>query len=103
MVEEKFLTVREVAQMIGGTEKDVLNLAEDGALPAYRIGGVYLRFKKAQVLEFKKNHGSLSPAPVSADKDSGFLRLKDFLYLHDFYILAFGIIAMLLVMIFHGE
>ena len=103
MSEEKFLTVREVAHLLGGTEKDILNLAEEGTLPAYRIGGVYLRFKKEQVLDFKKNHGSLSPHPVNADRDSAFQRFRDFFYLHDFYILAFGIIAALLVLIFRGD
>lgn len=103
MSEEKFLTVREVAQLLGGTEKDVLNLAESGSLPAYRIGGVYLRFQKGQVMEFKKSHGSLSPRPVNAQRGTGFERVRDFLYLNDFYILAFTVIVTLLVFIFRGD
>ncbi len=51
---EKLLTIREVAQKLGITEREVMELAESGNLPAYKVGGVYLRFKQEQVDEYMK-------------------------------------------------
>lgn len=103
MSEEKFLTVREASLILGATEKDVLDLAEKGTLPAYRIGGVYLRFKKEQILEYKKTHDSIFPHAAHTHNASLRDKIMDFLYLNDFYILAFSVIAALLVFIFRGD
>lgn len=43
MGEEKLWTVRDVSIFLGISEKEVIDLAESGAIPAYKIGGVYLR------------------------------------------------------------
>ena len=51
---ERLLTVRDVASILGISEKEVLDLAEDGKLPAYKIGGVYLRFNPGQIEEYRK-------------------------------------------------
>ena len=56
MAEEKLLTVREVAAFLGISEKDVLDLAQSSQIPAYKVGGVYLRFKKEQVEEYGLKH-----------------------------------------------
>ena len=96
---EKMLTVRDVSLILDISEREVMDLAEGGALPAYKIGGVYLRFKKEQVLDFQKtNKASLSKsdAPKYSLKD----RLWDFLYFNDFYILAILTVILLLVIIF---
>lgn len=101
MAEEKLLTVREVAMLLGVSEKEVVDLAESGAIPAYKVGGVYLRFKKEQVHEFKKStkaHHAKSNIP----KENPFKdKLSDFLYFNDFYILTGLIIIALLVIIFN--
>ena len=94
MAEEKLLTVREVSAQLEISEKDVLDLAESGALAAYKVGGVYLRFKPSQVEEFKKNSASsvvqLTKEYAPAD------RIYDFFYFNDFYIIAgISIAAML--------
>ena len=47
MNEEKLLTVREASLILGISEKEVLDLAESGAIPAYKIGGVYLSLPMA--------------------------------------------------------
>jgi excisionase family DNA binding protein len=99
MNEEKMLTVRDVSLILGISEREVMDLAEGGALPGYKIGGVYLRFKKEQILEFQKtNKTSLSKSemPKYSFKD----RLWDFFYFNDFYILAVLIVLLLLVIIF---
>jgi excisionase family DNA binding protein len=96
MAEEKLLTVREVSALLEISEKDVLDLAESGALAAYKVGGVYLRFKPSQVEEFKKKSattGQRSKEYSIAD------RIYDLLYFNDFYIVAFILIGAMLYFI----
>lgn len=102
MAEEKLLTVRDVATILGVSEKDILDLAETGAIPAYKVGGVYLRFKEEQIREFKK-HAHKSSGKASASEGSSFKeKVSDFFYFNDFYILTFLIAVLLLVVIFQG-
>ncbi len=96
MAEEKLLTVREVAVMLGVTEKEVLDLAENAALPAYKVGGVYLRFKREQMEEFrKKSQKNLKHRQKYSWKDG----ILDFCSFNDFYILAFVLIVLLVAVI----
>jgi len=100
MAEEKLLTIREVAQILGISEKEVIDLAENGILPAYKIAGVYLRFKRQQIEEFKK---SFSLPKITISQHTSFKdRLLDFFYFNDFYLLSFLLIILLLILIFQG-
>lgn len=102
MGEEKLLTVRDVSIILGVSEKEVVDLAEKGAIPAYKIGGVYLRFKREQIQEFKKSNKPSLPAS-KVDNEYPFKdRLSDFFYFNDFYILSSLIIILLLLIIFRG-
>lgn len=103
MSEKKLLTVREVSHLLDVTEKVVVEFAESGILPAYKVGGVYLRFKKEQVLEFKKNNISQSQKPKTEQLYSFEDRINDFFYFNDFYILAGVAVVVLLVIIFQGR
>ena len=94
---ERLLTVRDVASILGISEKEVLDLAEDGKLPAYKIGGVYLRFKPEHVQEAKQR---ISRSVQAKTKTSLAERLQDFFYFNDFYILATLIIILMLIIIF---
>lgn len=97
MAEEKLLTIREVSLMLGLTEKEVMDLAENGSIPAYKVGGVYLRFKPQQVEEFrKKNTQPIQQAQKYSLKD----RIFDFYYFNDFYIFSLILIFILLFVIF---
>ncbi|OGX18768.1 MAG: hypothetical protein A3K83_02325 [Omnitrophica WOR_2 bacterium RBG_13_44_8b] len=102
MAEEKLLTVRDVSIILGVSEKEVVDLAESGVIPGYKVGGVYLRFKKEQIQEFKKSgKQALSEARVEQKytfKD----KFSDFFYFNDFYLLALIIILLLLFIIFRG-
>lgn len=102
MADEKLLTVREVSLLLHISEKEVMNLAETGAIPAYKVGGVYLRFKREQVLGYQKlaQPPSLKaePGPKSPFHD----KLSDFFYFNDFYILSAALIVLLLVVIFRS-
>jgi excisionase family DNA binding protein len=96
MAEEKLLTVREVSALLEISEKDVLDLAESGALAAYKVGGVYLRFKPSQVEEFRKKSTS---AGQRSKEYSVADRIYDLLYFNDFYIVAGALIATMLYFI----
>jgi excisionase family DNA binding protein len=102
MTEERLITVREVASLLNITEKEVIELAEMADIPAYKIGGVYLRFKRSQIEEFKKTFQPWIHKNSSRKKDSVQDKINDFLYFNDFYILAGIIIILLLVIIFQG-
>jgi len=106
MAEEKLLTIRDVSQILGISEKEVIDLAEDGKIPAYKVGGVYLRFKKEQIEEFRK---ILKPKPhhqaasQSLQIKSGINdKISDFFYFNDFYILSTLVIVSILFIIFRG-
>lgn len=93
----KLLTIREVAKYLNITEKEVMDLAESGDIPGYKVGGVYLRFKKEQLDQIKyriKPNQSL----VTIEGTS-FERIRDFIYHNDFYILSLIIIFFLLYLI----
>lgn len=101
MAEEKLLTVREVASFLGISEKDVLDLAENSQIPAYKVGGVYLRFKKEQVEEYKskqvKQPGCIVDAKITWKEQLG-----NFIYFNDFYILAGLLIILLVAVVYRG-
>ena len=102
MAEEKLLTVRDVSVILGVFEKDVLDLSEKGIIPAYKIGGLYLRFKKDQVEQYKKTHHRAHPE--SQVKETRVLqdRIQDFFYFNDFYILAALLIFFLGFLVYRG-
>jgi excisionase family DNA binding protein len=93
----KLLTIREVANYLNITEKEVIELAESGVVPAYKVGGVYLRFKKEQLNHIKhkiKPNQSLVSIEGTVSE-----RVRDFIYHNDFYILSLIIIFSLLYFI----
>lgn len=101
---EKLLTVRDVSLILGISEKEVMDLVENKQLAAYKVGGVYLRFKEEQIVEFRK---SFKPAPhknktILSHKYTLKDRISDFFYFNDFYILTILIISLLLFIISRG-
>jgi len=102
MGEEKLLTVRDVSIILGISEKEVVDLAESGKIPAYKVGGVYLRFKKEQVQDFRKSTHPVSHKAKISKKYPVRDKISDFFYFNDFYILSILIIILLLTIIFRG-
>lgn len=102
MAQEKLLTIREVSTILGITEKEVIELAEAGQIPAYKVGGVYLRFKREQIDEFRKHSGRFSKGKSPISPYPFKERINDFFYFNDFYILAGLIILLMLVIIFRS-
>jgi excisionase family DNA binding protein len=94
---EKLLTIREAAQYLGVTEKQIIELSDKGVIPAYKVGGVYLRFKKDQ-LDAAKN--KILPTTKESKLEYSFNdKLSDFFYYNDFYILSLLIISLLIFQI----
>jgi len=102
MSEEKLLTVRDVALTLEISEKDVLDLAESGKIPAYKVGGVYLRFKKEQVDEYKKTLAGPHHKSAKKATASPLDGIRDFFYFNDFYIFAAAAIILLAFLIYRG-
>ena len=102
MAEEKLLTVRDVAVILGVFEKDVLDLAEKGVIPAYKIGGLYLRFKKDQVEHYKKTQHHAHQGPQIKEERALQDKFFDFFYFNDFYILAAILIILLGFLVYRG-
>ncbi len=100
------LTVREAAGFLGISEKAVIDLSDKGLIPAYKVGGLYLRFKKEQLKNLK-----LSPEILSGVGAEGTAakfawgvrgikdRVIDFFYFNDFYFLCLIICLALLFIV----
>ena len=93
----KLLTIREAAHYLNVTEKEVIELVEAGTIPAYKVGGVYLRFKKDQI-DGVKDKIKPNQALISIEGTTG-ERIRDFVYHNDFYILYLVVIFFLLYFI----
>lgn len=102
MNEEKMLTVRDVSMLLGISEKDVLDLTENGTIPGYKIGGLYLRFKKEQVELYKKNQQHLNPNKIKQEPVDTTSKISDFFYFNDFYILAAVLIIIFGYLVYRG-
>ena len=93
---EKLLTIREAAQYLNITEKQVIELSDKSIIPAYKVGGIYLRFKKDQLNAVKDR---ILPTTKESNVEYSFRdKLSDFFYYNDFYVLSLLIISLL---IFH--
>jgi excisionase family DNA binding protein len=108
---ERLITIEEAASILELDEGDVRSFVAEGKIPAYRIGGEFIRLRKGQVEALKSRlkvlkHQSvpiyhLSPPsePQSRQRYSLFDKVRDFVYLNDFYILVFILIVLLTVFI----
>ena len=94
----QYITVRETSQILGVSEKKVMDLIESRKLQAYRIADQFLRLKRAEVLQMRSG-GEVVRENVHHDYTAG-ERLRDFFYYNDFYLVAAALIAALLYIIF---
>lgn len=92
---EKLLTLKEVAKLLDLDEAEVKNFVAGGDIPAYKLGGEVLRFRRSEI--------EALVIPRCEDKTrikySFWDRIKDFAYFNNFYILAAILIAVLLFII----
>ena len=46
---EKLLTIQEAARYLGLPEEEIKRLVDIGEIPAYKVGGTFLRFRKEHI------------------------------------------------------
>jgi len=92
-----FLTSKEAADYLGVPEPELQEMVQKGRLPAYKIGGIYTRFKLDDLnsygRRFRKRSSHAQMASVSD-------RIRDFFYFNDFYIYSSAAIVIILYFIF---
>ncbi|MDD5495515.1 MAG: helix-turn-helix domain-containing protein [Candidatus Omnitrophica bacterium] len=59
---EKLFNIKEVAQYLKLPEEEVKRLVDIGEIPAYRIGGTFLRFRKEQLDAIKREISTIEEA-----------------------------------------
>ncbi len=70
---ESLLTIKDVARYLGLPEEEVKRLVDEGEIPAYKIGGTFLRFRKEQIEAIKNEIRTLEekePERAKAHLDS---------------------------------
>lgn len=103
MAEKKLLTIRDASLILGVCEREVMDLVENGKLIAYKVGGVYLRFKHEHIEEFKKSLKRPSTDKTNTPQQQKYSfkdRVSDLVYFYDFYILSILVILLILIIIF---
>ncbi|MFA5068590.1 MAG: helix-turn-helix domain-containing protein [Candidatus Omnitrophota bacterium] len=105
---DRLLTLQEAADCLSLTEMEVRELVSEGKIPAYQVGGMYLRFEEESILALKaellsKRAGTVfmtdNKARQAGYKNKAVLGVRDFLYFNDFYIIASAFILLLLYVI----
>lgn len=109
---EKLLNLEDAARFLRMSEEEIVSLVENGEIPAYKIGGKFLRFRKEQ-LEAISDEVKDEPVPVaphaaaparredrSVEAGGFFDRVLDFIYFSDFYIISILLVAVMLYAIF---
>ncbi len=109
-VEERYLGVREAAEILELPEEQIHDLVAQKKLNAYTVAGAFLRFKKEEVNELKrhwrierelfpKDLRHLVPPEEHHFQEGVVEKVKDFWYFNDFYIYCILISAVLLYFI----
>ena len=95
---EKLWTTSEAARFLGVNEAVVEQLVQQGRLTGYKLAGQFLRFRPDQVQELKAQGvlASTTVAPVAARRGWA-EKTRDFIYFYDFYLLAFVLLAALII------
>ncbi len=93
-MKEKLIATREVSQILGILEKEVIDMAEAKLIPHFKVAGEFLRFKKEDVLRVKPKIKKMYNLP---EKKIRYIEeLREFIYFNDFYIISITIIVVLI-------
>ncbi|KPK42191.1 MAG: hypothetical protein AMJ78_03275 [Omnitrophica WOR_2 bacterium SM23_29] len=110
-VKEKLLTLEEAADFLGLSEEEVRAFVAQGKIPAYKLGGEFLRFKKDQIealrarIQILKSRSAFVDETIEEGKAeekkeySAWERIQDFIYFSDFYLFAAVLILILIFII----
>lgn len=114
---EKLLTLEEVTVYLGLPEEQVVRLVEAKRLPAYKVGGSFLRFRKDQVdaawvlIEKGLAAKTAQAAPAGSTAPAGEAALalapealrreqwQEWLYASDFYLACGALLVVMLLLL----
>jgi excisionase family DNA binding protein len=97
MSEGQYISVREAAQILGISERKVMDMIENNELQAYKIANQFLRLKRSEVASIQRS-GSIENESVQYPytvKE----RVNDFFYYNDFYLIAIILIGVLIYIV----
>ena len=111
---EKLITVKEAAAFLGIPRTKIRELVASGELPAYKIGGKFIRFRKEQVEAIRQEILTRIGSTISKTaprEDARHLsktdysesyrdKILDFFYFNDFYLVCAGTTLLILFFIF---
>ncbi|UCD55825.1 MAG: helix-turn-helix domain-containing protein [Candidatus Omnitrophota bacterium] len=96
---EKLLTAEEASGLLGIPEEEIKKMVDKGELPAYQIGGCFLRFRREQLEAIRSAITIRLPErTLPRLRQSAIDKLLDFFYFNDFYIIS-AILAFLILWI----
>jgi len=93
-MKEKLFTTREGSQILGISEKEIIDLADKNLIPHFKVAGEFLRFKKEDILKIKP--AIKKKYNLSEKKHNSLERIREFIYFNDFYLVSAIIIILLL-------
>jgi excisionase family DNA binding protein len=103
---DKLLTLKEAAECLRLSEKEVRDLANNGKIPAYHVGGIYLRFKEENIFSLRGKYGGCVKIDLKKNRpeepeypDTFLSGIKDFFYFNDFYLISAAMITFLIYVI----
>ena len=114
---EKLLTLEEASALIGFSEEAIRGLVDKGELPAYRIGGKFLRFRREQLEAIvrelpsgpdggaavaRSTKAHFEPKKDYSYRQTAAEKARDFFYFNDFYIYSLVAIIVILWFIFRS-
>ena len=100
MSTSQYISVREASQILGISEKKIMDLVDNHKLQAYRIADQFLRLKKEEVLGLR-NTGTVANETIQHPYTQS-EHLQDFFYYNDFYMISACIIVILLFLVWQG-
>ncbi len=97
---KRFLTSKEAADYLGITENELGDLSKTHKITAYKIGGIYTRFKVDDLESHRRKGITKGNKNYSSNN---FDSIMDFFYFNDFYIYSGIIIAVMLYFILKNQ
>ena len=98
---EHLLSAKEAADYLSISETKLRELVRKKIIPAYKIGGSYLRFRKDQLNIARSTIQEPAREALYQAKSveqTGLEKTRDFLYFNDFYIISL-VLAIVAVMV----
>ncbi len=86
MADNQYISVREASQILGVSEKKIMDLIQSTDLKAYKIANQFLRLKKGEVLSLRQS-GDVKNETVQFQYTAR-ERVQDFFYFNNFYMLS---------------